>query len=202
MNFTEVIPFVTPLYVITDLNYNCIFEDVQDIKNTTDHFNYRYNNNGKQTSNLIDTTLSQQYTDINSLLNYSGELCSSMLSRWGLNRKVELTNWWINIDGDSNYCSTHMHPGSIISGVYYINVPEGSGEIEFERPDPLVHYFYAEEPNETSYTIYKVQPQKGMMILFPSYIKHRVIENKFKDKSLERISLAFNYSLIHSDREK
>ena len=45
-----------------------------------------------------------------------------------------LHNAWININskGDSNF--PHDHPGSIVSGVYYVRLPENSGRLVFQNP--------------------------------------------------------------------
>jgi hypothetical protein len=37
---------------------------------------------------------------------------------------------------------------------------------------------------------YRITPQEGMILLFPSYLKHQVDYNKSNDT---RLSLAFNY---------
>ena len=61
--------------------------------------------------------------------------------------------------------------------MYYINVPENSGNIIFRKNDG------------NKYEKWFVKPKDGMMILFPSKLEHCVEKNKSCDT---RISLSFN----------
>ncbi|NDB82510.1 MAG: hypothetical protein EB127_07190 [Alphaproteobacteria bacterium] len=47
---------------------------------------------------------------------------------------AEIDNVWINVNYKNNSNRSHVHPNSILSGVFYINVPENSGSIFFENP--------------------------------------------------------------------
>ena len=84
----------------------------------------------------------------------------------------------------------HIHPAAWLSGVYYPKVPDivsskdsgKEGWIEFGRPPE--HFHNAREP-ETLY----VQPEPGMMVLFPSYFYHRTVPF---EASGTRISIAFD----------
>ena len=41
---------------------------------------------------------------------------------------------WININGKKDYNVAHAHPKGIISGVFYVKVPENSGKIILQHP--------------------------------------------------------------------
>jgi uncharacterized protein (TIGR02466 family) len=84
----------------------------------------------------------------------------------------------------------HIHPAAWLSGVYYPKLPdivssqEGGkgGWIEFGRPPE--HFHNAREPETLS-----VQPEPGMMVLFPSYFYHHTVPF---EASGTRISIAFD----------
>ena len=74
----------------------------------------------------------------------------------------------------------HCHPDSVVSGVYYVKVPQGAGSIVFDDPrGPL-------PPFDTKMTI---KPTLGDLILFPSWLIHQVSQTAGDEP---RISIAFN----------
>ena len=83
--------------------------------------------------------------------------------------------YWFNIAGKGESTGLHNHSASAcVSGVYYLRVPENSGNIVFRKED-LDDVEYA--------------PREGVMLLFPSELNHAVKENQNEE---ERVSLAFN----------
>ena len=91
----------------------------------------------------------------------------------------------------------HSHPGSVISGVYYIRADESSPPIVFKDPRPYYKYMYydtifEEGRDPKSYSLfpeYVVKPKTGMLLLFPSWLEHEVL---FSNSNEERITLVFN----------
>jgi uncharacterized protein (TIGR02466 family) len=102
-----------------------------------------------------------------------------------------LKNFWINQHNQYNYGMSHLHPEGIISGVYYIQVPNNAGRIVFERPDIQESFFEGDVINQYNYKEYSVDPAVGTCVLFPSYLKHRIEQNLSAEP---RISLSFNYA--------
>ena len=105
----------------------------------------------------------------------------------------KLTNWWININTSDSYNRMHVHPGSHISGVIWIKIPEQSGNLYF----PNSNYF-SQAMEIDAYKSFvnqgyghQVIPQDGGVILFPSFLQHEVFRNFSND---ERISISFNSS--------
>ena len=79
---------------------------------------------------------------------------------------------WANILREGDWQAPHMHPtaGNLISGVYYVNVPEKpvpQGCIEFLNPHPAAHY------HNISLTR-RLHPKTGDLMLFPPYHIHYV----------------------------
>lgn len=83
--------------------------------------------------------------------------------------------FWFNVaePGQSTGWHDH-HQYADASGVYYVNIPNDSGNIFFKQLDG---------------TELEIESRTGNLILFPSKLKHRVGKNFSSEK---RISLAFN----------
>tara|TARA_R110000803_G_scaffold210796_1_gene283792 strand:+ start:3247 stop:3825 length:579 start_codon:yes stop_codon:yes gene_type:complete len=114
--------------------------------------------------------------------------------------KFELSNLWINKNKKNEFNLPHIHPNAHFSGVYYLEVSKDYGEIIFFREGGLnqlgFHDFIDSRDFNDSYTI---KPQKGMLIIFPSSLRHMVAPH-FED--IERISVSFNIGLSHEKEIK
>lgn len=110
----------------------------------------------------------------------------------GSDHHYRCTNGWVNIAKKGNYQEYHAHDGSIFSAVYYVSVPEGSGNIVFEdpkQPDMLPMKNIVEN-NKLNFSYVSYPPEEGKLIIFRSYLRHLVEKgNNVED----RISLSFNF---------
>jgi len=95
---------------------------------------------------------------------------------------LPMDEFWFNIAGPGDSTGWHDHKNSsILSGVYYLKVPNESGDIHFRKK------------NDGQVVEWKIRSETGKMILFDSNIEHSVPINKSKH---DRVSIAFNlYSL-------
>lgn len=91
---------------------------------------------------------------------------------------------WATVLDSGGYQDPHNHPSGILSGVYYVQLPDtgDAGGIEFGRPAPPFN-----PPSEPEYAL--IRPQTGMMVLFPSFFWHRTIPFPGTGR---RISIAFD----------
>ena len=109
--------------------------------------------------------------------------------------KLEIINHWININGNGSYNVIHDHPMSDLSGVFYINVPENSGDIYFENPQRFQAHAeiisYTKEANQTynQYIRKYIKPVDGLLLVFPAHLRHGVLPNQSNE---DRISVFFN----------
>lgn len=108
--------------------------------------------------------------------------------------QLELGNWWININGKHDYNLPHDHQNSILSGVYYVSVPDNNmGDLILHRDDKVEFFLTSKVQREQTMANTLAVPcpaKESMFYLFPSWIKHSVERNE-SDK--ERISIAFNF---------
>lgn len=107
---------------------------------------------------------------------------------------LELDALWVNVLGEGGHHSGHIHPGSVISGTYYVCVPEGAGRIKFE--DPRLAMMMAapqltDDAPESARRFVYVSPEEGHCLLWESWLRHEVMPSQAEEA---RISVSFNYA--------
>ena len=111
-----------------------------------------------------------------------------------IGKKIEIPNAWININGKKDSNLIHTHPGSILSGVYYVKTPKDCGNLVFHHPALTAierDWRFNEETNHTTMNsvVWSYTPKEDFLYIFPSWIKHLVQPNM---NSKKRISISFN----------
>src|SRR5689334_10522130 len=111
-----------------------------------------------------------------------------------LARKPRLDSLWVNLLPASGHHPGHIHPHSIISGTLYVEVPNGSGSIRFE--DPRLPLMMAaptrrEGAPEDLRPFVTVEPRRGLLLLWVSWLRHEVLPGSGKG---ERLSISFNFA--------
>lgn len=104
-----------------------------------------------------------------------------------------MTDCWVNIMPKGVTHSLHLHPLSVVSGTYYVQVPKGAPGLKFE--DPRLDRYMGAPPRRAKTAIrnrsWVVMPANaGGLLLFESWLRHEVVANA---TSAERISISFNY---------
>jgi uncharacterized protein (TIGR02466 family) len=102
---------------------------------------------------------------------------------------------WVNVMAEGGSHTSHIHPNSVLSGTYYVKVPEGAGPIVFE--DPRLPMLMAAPPRRKSAprefrTHVSETPEAGTLLLWESWLRHEVPLNRAEG---HRISVSFNYCL-------
>ena len=180
--------FSTPL-LRTKMNLN-----INDLLNTC--YEIADKEEGAQNSNVggyQSQPIRAEYPVLNELCYVVTEQANFFSKYLGL-RKIELSNFWININKYKDYNSIHDHPGCLVSGVFYIKTPTDCGKILFRHPSPTMRYFLNEqdftEKNLINSELINYSPEEGALFLFPSWIEHQVSANLSNE---DRVSLAFNF---------
>ena len=104
-----------------------------------------------------------------------------------LSRKPKLDSLWVNLLKSSGYHSGHIHPHSLISGTFYVDVPPGAGPIRFE--DPRLPMMMAAPPRAGSFV--SVEPRAGLLLMWESWLRHEVLAGTGRG---ERLSISFNFA--------
>ncbi len=107
-------------------------------------------------------------------------------------RRLEMTDCWVNVMPRNVAHGLHLHPLSTLSGTYYVSTPEGAPGLKLE--DPRLDRFMAAPPRRNLKgrgSPWVVVPARvGSVILFESWLRHEVPANPVKG---ERVSVSFNY---------
>lgn len=92
--------------------------------------------------------------------------------------------FWFNEMGPGHRTSLHSHEedDELLSAVYYLQVPAHSGRLILWQ-------------DERSYA---VEPQEGMLLMFPPEMPHEVEENRSQGT---RLSIAFNFGPALDDED-
>jgi uncharacterized protein (TIGR02466 family) len=104
-----------------------------------------------------------------------------------LGRKPRLDSLWVNLLKPGGHHSAHIHPHSVISGTFYVEVPAGSGPIRFE--DPRLPLMMAAPTREETFVT--VEPRPGLLLLWESWLRHEVLPARGKG---DRLSISFNFA--------
>lgn len=105
--------------------------------------------------------------------------------------ELVMQHMFMNIQSRYQYQEYHDHRECLISGVFYIDVPdEDNMELIIKTPlkanyDDL--FFNGDDSQE----VIKIKPEAGDIILFPSWLDHGVRAHL---ADVERINVAFNIS--------
>ena len=111
-----------------------------------------------------------------------------------LARKPRLDSLWVNLLKTGGQHSGHIHPHSIISGTFYVEVPAGSGAIRFEDPRlPLMMAAPTRQKDapEEVQPFVTVQPRRGLLLMWESWLRHEVRPGRGRG---ERLSISFNFA--------
>lgn len=109
-----------------------------------------------------------------------------------IENKIFYTESWVNINQKYSYNTQHMHGGnSLLSVVYYAQVPQDSGNFYFVDNNSYVDKIATFQLDKFPGFGTKISflPQPGDVIIFPSWIYHGVEQNLSEQ---DRISFAFN----------
>ena len=117
------------------------------------------------------------------------------LQSWDLSQVTPvLVDFWVVVNGTGASNTVHNHANCYLSGVYYVQTPEGCGDLFFLDPRaapvmmtlPLTHLV----PSAFQRVVYR--PRPGRLLLFPSWLYHGVEPNQ---NGQERIALSFNVAV-------
>ena len=110
-------------------------------------------------------------------------------------KKFVLDSLWINVLEPGGFHTGHIHPHSVISGTYYVSVPDGAGALKLE--DPRHPFMMAAPPRKKNAPLenqafHYIAPEAGTLLMWESWLRHEVPLNQAES---ERISISFNFTL-------
>jgi uncharacterized protein (TIGR02466 family) len=100
---------------------------------------------------------------------------------------------WVNVMPEGGSHTSHIHTNAVISGTYYVAVPQGAGPIVYEDPRHALMMAapqrLATAPREMKSHVSEI-PEAGTVLMWESWLRHEVPLNKADGL---RISVSFNY---------
>ena len=108
---------------------------------------------------------------------------------------LPIKNMWGTVNTKTSHWNmVHTHPEAVLSGVFWLSAPEGSGSFELHNPTQIdwwterlnAHNIIV---NSHSVSSLEIKPLEGGLLIFPSYVPHMVIPNT---NFIKRISISFN----------
>ncbi len=112
--------------------------------------------------------------------------------------ETEVTAFWAHVTKPGEVTAPHHHVDCYktnhLSGVYYVKAPDAGGDILFSD-DRLVRSYEPafKDGQKAPYSLMQgFHAKEGLMLLFPSWLTHRVGVNKSGET---RVSLSFNLNM-------
>lgn len=168
-------------------------EDYSELQNLK--VKYRYNKSrevgSSKSYSTSDKYVLESFPEIKKIFTkYFSDFKNSIL---GLETtEFRMTTSWGTKTDKNGFCQFHNHKNSVYSAVFYYD-DINSGNLEFLSPTINLETVQLNQSSSTNFLFSKtfyVEPQKGLLVIFPSYLMHRVCENK---SSNTRYSLAMNF---------
>jgi uncharacterized protein (TIGR02466 family) len=136
----------------------------------------------------------KKYKELNFFAEYVCDLGKQFLAKQGY--KTDHLNFsatmFLNEMYNGQDHPAHTHANNDLSGVIFLQVPPGSAPITFYDPKPRRHFIQRENEflSDSNVSVISMNPEKGLLIMWESWLEHSVEKNQNKD--LGRISLVFN----------
>lgn len=198
-NVIDVIPLFPTPAIITNINreftkdeLQFLLSDIQWYIKTSEDEKDGMTNHRSEDLFLFDN-FAEELKDIKNFCEYSLTQFLEQIEGVDTDRAtLRITQSWLNKTKPQERHHSHFHANSYLSGVLYINcLPNDSIMFGNRLHDIFKNITF---PIKKS-TLFNVPGQKqevktGDLIIFPSYMIHRVNVNKTKNE--ERISLSFN----------
>lgn len=114
---------------------------------------------------------------------------------------LKLSSGWININKPRGRTMqnnlVHNHPGRFVSFVYYVKVPQNSGNLILYSPlNNILGYAIPNqvyrELNSINSLNWLYEPKECCLVMFPGWVQHRAEDNQSNE---DRICIAFNADL-------
>ena len=119
---------------------------------------------------------------------------SNRLIKEGLNydNKLEISSSWFTKTNKGEQSPMHDHKNCVFSAVYYYgDYDDQVGNLIFKNPIANLTSYRLNVNKSNKFNTYDIEitPQAGSLLIFPSYVSHKIDVHK---SDIPRLSLAFN----------
>ena len=189
--------FSTPVWINQINNYESINKELK---------NYIYKEKEKNPEGINKSNVHGWHSDDFDLKNKNLKNFVSEISKhlgvaikdmsWDLDSQlVKITTMWAIINHKDAFNEKHHHGNSALSAAYYVKAEKNAGDIVLFDPRQanVFHHPFSKEVNNINAQVQSITPSAGTLVLFPSYLEHKVNPNLSNE---ERIVISFNVSLL------
>ena len=178
--------WITPVWWgMTNLDNEAMYKKIKELENTTDSV-YLSNLGGFQsaTDRFDMMTTDPVFQPLRNLILHVIEKELNFKAK-----KFEVDRMWCNVNTRDDFNMIHSHGQFQFSGAYYVKAPKDSGQIVFRDPRPaaITNEFVTSQFNGGE--VYRIEPEVGKLLIFPSYLDHMVMPSKSDD---DRVSISWN----------
>lgn len=191
--FEELFPTVIGMYNLPQVDNELLVSHVNALRES----NLRAFDNGSiyQSEGTI-----HEHEELTQLNNYVTKCVENYMDahKYQYNKdKLYISNCWAN--QSSNLTVTHrshIHRNTMLSAVYFVTAPEGSGSLYFPHSNPSAEMLRPEttELHRYNYLEYMVKPTPGKCVVFKSSTKHGV-DQSFIENDDQRLTIAYTFNL-------
>lgn len=195
--------FSSPVFIMTDNKYQehveSLLSEIYEWRETDEVELVRSNNGGWHSpTDIFRKTEPGLRRVCQLMINCFGQCTKTIAPEFIVEDMDMKGEGWVNVNPQHGFNVPHDHPGYTWSGVYYVSLPEKtvpksrSGNIELLDPRTNTAAMATDIARSSQYFSPKrtLTPQNGMILIFPSYLRHWVYPN---DEEEDRISMAFNF---------
>ncbi len=110
------------------------------------------------------------------------------------NKNIRISEMWAIINKKEDFNVLHTHPNCYLSSAYYVKAEKNCGKFEIENPNIAKRHLFPEIAvrNELNLEVASIEVNEGDLLLFPSYLPHKVGTNKSDE---DRIVISFNVDI-------
>ena len=184
--------FITPIFPELVVKYKDLDIDIDELNLLYDKQKWIQSNkedgsyflNVTQNTNVLDENihLKNKFVDV---LNEFGKNVMHYTNEF------YMTTSWFTKTEKNQISIFHNHKNSMFSAVYYFGQPDGElSYLKFQKPYETDFEIIPEKYNDYNGTDYEFAFSNDTLIVFPSYLKHKVMINKY---DTDRKSLAMNF---------
>ncbi len=135
-----------------------------------------------QELSLLVLEINKRLEGLRSIINFNDNLV------------LKVESMWININPTYSYNTRHIHPGSYMSGSFYVKTPNNSGTLMLKHPALNSMYILRNHDifktyNDVNSAAWSIPPVENKLVMFPGWVEHEVSQNLSGE---DRISIAFN----------
>ena len=173
-----------PLFNVNFYKFECQDDLTDDVLSIVQKNNWR--------NNMSNMTSSNDLFFHKELFDWFDDCIIQVKNTIGLPKNISLpiTSCWANKNEKLNGHHIHLHPNSILSGIFYLS-SHLSGETMFSIPNywmkDLTHLYF-KNPLLPGYNN-KIIPVKSTLIIFPSHVSHSVLGLRENET---RYTISFN----------